>query len=71
MNKNKWKSNTGWKIGMVVVSFVTAAVVFISGAAVILIGAMGAYNYSKEEALEDHYDSYSWIDAVLAMANRE
>ena len=71
MNKNKWKSNTGWKIGLVVISFVMAAVVFFSAAAVVVIGAMGAYERSKEEALERHYEAYSNIYAVMAMANRE
>ena len=71
MNKNKWKSNTGWKIGLAAISFVMAAVVFFSAAAVIVIGAMGAYERSKEEALERHYEAYSNIYAVMAMANRE
>lgn len=71
MNKNKWKSNRGLKITLAVVSFLMAATVCLSGAAVILIGESGAYNYSKEEVLKDHYDSYSRIYSVMAIANRE
>lgn len=71
MNKNKWKSNRGLKIALTVLSFVMAAVVFFSAAAVILIGSLGAYEYSEEECLENHYERYSRIYAVMAMANRE
>ena len=38
MNENKWKSNRGLKIGLTVISLLTAAVMFFSGVAVILIG---------------------------------
>lgn len=72
MNKNRWKSNIGWKIGLTVVSFVMAAAVFLSGAAVIVIGAMDAYSSrSKEETLEKHYERCSDIYTVMAMANRK
>ncbi len=71
MNENKWKSNRGLKIGLTVISLLTAAVVFFSGTAVLLIGSLGAYNDTKEECLERHYDRYSEIYAVMAMANRE
>ena len=71
MNKNKWKSNRGLKIALTVISFLMAAAVFFSGAAVFVIGSLGAYNNSKEECLENHYERYSEIYAVMAMANRE
>ena len=71
MNKNKWKSNRGLKIALTVLSLVMAAVVFFGAAAVILIGSLGAYEYSREECLENHYERYSGIYAVMAMANRE
>lgn len=71
MNKNKWKSNRGLKAALTVLSFLMAAAVFFSGVAVILIGNLGAYNDTKEECLERHYDRYSEIYAVMAMANRE
>lgn len=71
MNKNRWKSNRGLKIALTVTSFLTAAAVCFSGAAVVLIGSLGAYSNSKEETLENHYNRYSEIYAVMALANRE
>lgn len=71
MNKNKWKSNRGLKIALVILSILMAAAVCFSAAAVIVIGAVGAYTTSKEECLKEHYDRCSEIYSVMAIANRE
>ena len=71
MNKNKWKSNRGLKIVLTILSILMAAVVFFSAAAVILIGSMDEYTNSRQECLERHYERYSYIYAVMAIANRE
>lgn len=71
MNKNKWKSSRGLKVALTITSFVMAAIVFCSAAAVILIGNLYVYGETKEECLKVHYERYSEIYAVMAMANRE
>lgn len=71
MNKNKWKSNRGLKIALVILSVLTAAAVCFSAAAVIVTGEVGAYTASKEDCLKNHYDRCSEIYSVMAIANRE
>lgn len=71
MNKNKWKSSRGLKIALTITSFLMAVTVFFSAAAVILIASLDAYSETKEECLKECYSHYSWIYAVMAMANRE
>ena len=68
--KNKWKSNRGLKAAMVIVSLLMAALTVCSAAAVGMCGAMGVYEYSKEEALKEYYDQYSNIYSIMALAWR-
>ena len=71
MNKNKWKSSRGLKIALTITSFLMAVIVFFSAVGVFLFGGLGAYNCTKEESLKTHYERYSEMYAVMAIANRE
>ena len=51
-----------------IASLLMAAVMAGSAAAVCLCGALGAYEMPKEEALKEHYDQYSRIYSVMALA---
>jgi len=66
-----WKSNRGLKAVMALLSVLMAAVMALSGAVVILIANIGAYEETKEENLKWAYERHSEIYAVMAIANRE
>ena len=69
---SKWKSNKGLKIVLAIVSFLMMATVVCSTAAVALFQGLGAYDYiEKRERLENLYDKYSEIYAVMAISNME
>ena len=66
--KNKWKSNRGLKAAMAIASLLMAAATVCSTAAVCLCGTLGVYVRPKEEVLKEHYDQYSGIYSVMALA---
>lgn len=66
---DRWKSNRGLKVFLVVVSLLAAVVTVCSGIAVAIFGVeLEVYEKTKEEAMKGGFDRYSDIYSVMALA---